>query len=260
MKNNPSSGKKHTESQEKSTKCHVYVEPGVQIDLVEDLRQKYETAQSDNTSHSRKILFWTIASAILLFIYADLTAWQSCTNWRLLTLTRKTSEREDRAWVAVQPKGPFQIIPGGQLGFPFTVINTGRTPARHIHAEMWAKFIPVTYQGEMIEKGPRLEMEAGDLFPNNVNVIEIFKGEEIIRQRTITPGGHETEAWPIETAEVRDFDQNKTYAIGYLVVSYDDIFGVRHWTRFCAFLQPPSRKADTGKCVAYNGEDDNDEP
>ncbi len=195
-------------------------------------------------------------AAIVAVIY--FLQWRSMID--SVNITRKASEREDRAWVTVQPKGPFQIVPGGQLGIPFTLINTGKTPARRIHAEMWAGFVPVNSQGDMTEKGPRLEMETGDLFPNNVNVVEIFKGAEIIRQRRTSPGGHDTEAWPIEAAEVQDFDQNRVYAAGYMVVSYYDIFGVRHWTRFCAFIQPPNRQADTSKCVAYNGEDDNEEP
>jgi hypothetical protein len=125
---------------------------------------------------------------------------------------------------------------------------------------MWAKFIALNSTEELVEKGARLEMETGDLFPNNVNVMEIFQGTGIVRQRPKSPGSHETEAWPIDSGEVQSFLASRTYAVGYMVVSYDDIFHVHHWTRFCAFLQPPSGLADTSKCIAYNREDDNEEP
>lgn len=89
-----------------STKRHVYVEPGVQIDLVKNLREEYDANQKKNTAHSKRILFWTIVSAILLFIYSAITGYQA-------SLTResvKTAQRSvDVAQEAIkESQGQFQ--------------------------------------------------------------------------------------------------------------------------------------------------------
>ena len=67
-KNNPSTEKKQGESEEESTKRHVYIEPGVKVDLVDDLKQQYKASQGESTTHSNKILFWTKISAALLLL------------------------------------------------------------------------------------------------------------------------------------------------------------------------------------------------
>src|ERR1700692_2481818 len=77
MKNDPPPKPKNDGSKPESTKRHVYVEPGVKIDLVKDLKEKYETAQGDSTTHSNKVLFWTKISAALLLVYVSLTAIQT---------------------------------------------------------------------------------------------------------------------------------------------------------------------------------------
>jgi len=65
---NPSAKKKHGEGEDKSTKRHVYVEPGVQIDLVKDLRDKYERSENESTTYNNKQLLLTKVSAALLLI------------------------------------------------------------------------------------------------------------------------------------------------------------------------------------------------
>ena len=57
----------HKPSKEESTKRHVYVEPGVKIDSVEDFRNKYDASQKEASCHNKKVLFWTIVSAVLAF-------------------------------------------------------------------------------------------------------------------------------------------------------------------------------------------------
>ncbi len=86
----------HKKSGEKeSTNRHVYVEPGAKIDFVEDLRKKYDTAQQESTAHSGRVLFWTKASALLLFVYAGLTGYQDYLSRQQV----KISERGSRPFI-----------------------------------------------------------------------------------------------------------------------------------------------------------------
>ena len=211
---------------------------------------KFIERLSDSTTGA-----WTVAiTAIIAVIYfMQLSAMRDTVE-----VTRRSAERQDRAWVAVKPKGPFNVVTGAPVGIPFSLINFGKTPARHIHTDLWAKFIPVTSLEEMSETGPRMEMETGDLFPGNVNELEDFSTMQAQRQRP--KGGHETENWPIESGEVSDFGAGNIYQVTYMVVSYDDIFGIHHWTRFCVFNTRTGAAPNTSACVSYNREDDNEEP
>ncbi len=240
------------ENESAGTVCAAENNPGAnetKQDTPEELRFRLE-------KKAYRVGLWTL---LILALYTVLTGYQSRQSRNMVELTRKTSEREDRAWVAVQPKGPFRIVAGEELGFPFILVNTGKTPARHIHADMWAKFIPSNSREDLTETGPRLQAECGDLFVNNANIVDVQNPTMIMRQRATIPRSHDTENWPIETSEAQAFDEGGIYAVGYLVVSYDDIFGVHHWTRFCAHYHKTTNP-DASKCVAYNSEDDNEEP
>jgi hypothetical protein len=209
---------------------------------------------TENRSDSKTGVWTVTLTAIIAVIYfLQLNA-----MWDTVNVARRSSERQDRAWVAVQPKGPYRITAGEELGIPFVLVNTGKTPARHIHTEIWTKFIPTTSLEEMSETGPRLQVETGDLFPNNINEIDGFSTLHATRQRGI--GNHDTRSWAIEPSEVIEYDAGRIYGVGYMVVSYEDIFGIKHWTRYCSYIHNPINNPNTSSCVSYNREDDNEEP
>jgi hypothetical protein len=79
--------------EERSTKRHVYIEPGVKIDLVESLRKQQEIAQNESTCHQQKQLFWTKVASALLFITAGLAAWQGYSTKLSADAARNIVER-----------------------------------------------------------------------------------------------------------------------------------------------------------------------
>jgi hypothetical protein len=87
--------------QQRLFKAHVYVEPGVQIDFVKDFRDKYDASQSESEANNKKQLFWTRASAVLIFIYAALTFWQGCSTHRLVTISQDTFNAANRPYVGL---------------------------------------------------------------------------------------------------------------------------------------------------------------
>src|ERR1700680_3299326 len=90
--NNPPPGKKQAEGNEKSTNHHVYLEPGVQIDLVQDLKKTYESGQSNNATHNNKQLFWAKISAGLILGYVLLTLLVYCANKRAADAAKKAAD------------------------------------------------------------------------------------------------------------------------------------------------------------------------
>src|SRR5437868_10601215 len=75
--NNPPPDLRRDRRAEESTKRHVYVEPGVKIDLVEDLRKEYDASQRKSATHNEKQLFWTKVAAGLLTLTALFAFWQA---------------------------------------------------------------------------------------------------------------------------------------------------------------------------------------
>jgi len=132
--NHPPTSEKKTECNEKSANRHVYIEPGVQIDLVQDLKQKYETAQSDNAAHSKKILFWTKISAALLFIYAGLTLLMYFANKKSADAAKNAADTAntalhvgERAYIS---EG-FPVLDVGKKTVTWDLINTGHIPSKN---------------------------------------------------------------------------------------------------------------------------------
>jgi hypothetical protein len=119
--------------EEDSTKRHVYVEPGVQIDLVKDLKQKYEAAQSDSTIHSNKILFWTKTSAALLFIYAGLTWVQSCQAIKSARAAKSAADTANKALHISERAYISNSLPALKLEkrtVEWDIVNTGHIPCK----------------------------------------------------------------------------------------------------------------------------------
>jgi|ERR1700733_3804934 len=113
-------------SEKESNNRHVYVEPGVQIDLVKDLRKTYEASQAEGTNHNKKQLFWTKVSAGLLFVYAALNLWQGYSAKR----TADSALIDQRPYVVIKfPILTPKFIPSVPLLTAVDVVNIGRTPA-----------------------------------------------------------------------------------------------------------------------------------
>src|ERR1039458_4873190 len=131
---NPATNPHNERSEEKTTNRHVYVEPGVQIDFVKDLREQYKTTQESNTAHNKKVVFWTKVGAGLILVYATITFVQTCYTKKAAEQAIKSMQVEERAWVGVRslaPQGmPHPIIaPDSDFGMSAVIENGGKSPA-----------------------------------------------------------------------------------------------------------------------------------
>lgn len=117
--------------EKESTKRHVYVEPGVKIDVVEDLKRQMETAHTESAAHNKKQLHWTIATAGLVFIYTGIMFWQSCLLRRSNEINREALESVQRAFVAYHGIEERRAKQGNRVFWEFqpTYENSGATPA-----------------------------------------------------------------------------------------------------------------------------------
>lgn len=115
---------------DKNTKRHVYVEPGVQIQLADPFRTEYKTAQGESTKIAQKQLLWTRIGSALVFVYVLLTLWIAYSANR----SAESAVIDQRPYVVVKLPGNLtQFVPNTRLFSGVTTANVGRTPAVRIH-------------------------------------------------------------------------------------------------------------------------------
>ena len=130
VKNQPAADQKEAESAEESCNAHGYVENGIEIDLVQDLKKKYQTATDDQTAHNKKQLFWTKIAAGLVFVYALLTGWQGCLTRQAIDNSTKQFQIDQRPYVWTTNMRFFLKIEAGQpMCANIPMANYGKSPA-----------------------------------------------------------------------------------------------------------------------------------
>jgi len=96
----PKPAKEQGQSTKESTNRHVYIEPGVQIDLVQDLKNQYKTANKDTTTHNEQQLLWTKIAAGLVFLYTAFSGYQACLTRNIADTAHKQLVSSERAYVS----------------------------------------------------------------------------------------------------------------------------------------------------------------
>jgi|HubBroStandDraft_6_1064221.scaffolds.fasta_scaffold06012_1 hypothetical protein len=76
-KNHPPPNEKKREGEKESTNRHVYIEPGVKIDLVEDLKNQQQTSDTNRAARENSQLLWSKITTVLLFLTALFAGWQA---------------------------------------------------------------------------------------------------------------------------------------------------------------------------------------
>lgn len=130
----------HKESDDR----HVHVEPGVEIDFVRDVKDRYEAVQKDGAASTKKQLYWTKIGAVLLLATAVFTFWQGYSaresvnaSLESLKTARKQFELDQRPLVTDSccvfagptgtPQVPTKIGQHFEVNVEFR--NIGKTPA-----------------------------------------------------------------------------------------------------------------------------------
>jgi hypothetical protein len=142
-KNQQTSPADHNTAQKENANRHVYIEPPVQIDIVQDLKKQHETARAEDAASQRKQLFWTKIAAGLIFAYTLISAWQ-------LKVAHDTYIAANRPYVGVNAistfffsqnalgesiitKEPRQTTAG--MEYRIEVKNFGPIPGNHFRSD-----------------------------------------------------------------------------------------------------------------------------
>jgi hypothetical protein len=228
-KHDPHPDPKQDGGDKKSTNRHVYVEPGVQIDFVQDIREKYDAAQEKTTGHSKKILFWTIVSAILLFIYAGVTAYQAFLTRQIIINTTKQFQAEQRPYISIMDINLFDPdlkIHHPTVGRPVFVNvmlkNIGKTSA--IHAVIHRHLLFSSHLAELKVEPPD-DAVGVVIDPQQIIVVTAISFKDTYSHESID----------YNPADAVNWDGKETIIV-FGRVSYKDSSGVIYCTPFLSAL------------------------
>lgn len=157
----------------------------------------------------KKSEWWLVILSAVAAVFAGCSAW--IFEGQLQEM-HTASVLDQRAWVgAIQDNPPV----GGIL--PIRICNTGKTPALEVSS---AASGAIVYDRQYIEKPPSDSLDG---------TIQINKG-------LMMPGANQ-----FINSMISDVQPNQVIEIRG-TISYSDIFGKKHWTRFCfAALGPGNR-------------------
>jgi hypothetical protein len=142
-KNNPATGPTNRGSEEKSTSRHVYIEPGVQIDIVKDLKEQHKTERTENTAAHKKQLFWTKIASGLLFLTAIFAFWQGLLTRESINNNSRQFQIDQRPYVLPLEyfsEKDVHIVANERMWVNFNWVNYGKSPAVRSRGK-WCIFI-----------------------------------------------------------------------------------------------------------------------
>jgi hypothetical protein len=142
IKQNPDSVAKQSGGEEKSTNRHVYIEPGVQIDFVKDIRKQHDADQTENRSLQRKQLFWTRVAAGLILLYTAFAGWQVSLTNTAINDARENFSKDHAPYMWVTPQIPV-LNPNEPFRWDIQYSNYGRSPALELHSCARAAYGPM---------------------------------------------------------------------------------------------------------------------
>jgi hypothetical protein len=165
-----------------------------------------------------------------------------------------TMRKDQRPWINLTFTSNSNAL---QVGYPITVeahmVNEGKTPAKAVTGDIVVEMVKNGDELRFDYPLPHSRFTAGALFPNRPMDSPVFN-----RVRTASDGVS-AETDPVTQAEFDEFNQVKSFVVVYGIVSYGDFFGIRHWTKMCAFFpKPGANGAVTAKrCADYGDIDSN---
>jgi len=186
-------------------------------------------------------------SAIAIFTFLILITYISANyfQWKQSKQTETALHLDQRAWIDVSFGMPV-LKENSPISVPITVTNTGKTAAKTF--EGYIVIASVKREDEPLFGGldkpgeGRVPMRVGILLPNrptSVMFVAVKPGTQNREQVFLTPSLNQ------------EIQNGQSVILAYGRINYTDIFGTKHWIKFCG-----SHGALIGvapkKCSSYN--------
>lgn len=153
---------------------------------------------------------------------------------RTLDATIRQFQLDQRAWLGVSEVNGEAIV-GQPANFRATIKNSGKTPALHVFVTSILQWVPKGKNPDFSRGGtpsPKVIIQ-----PNGI----------MYNDKTATQG------MPLrqEFYSALEAGEGRIYIFG--VIHYDDIWGYKHWTKYCVSLDFPTKSFPA--CDSFNDVD-----
>jgi hypothetical protein len=168
---------------------------------------------------------------------------------------RASLHLDQRAWIGVVV-GRGELVNQKPITMPIRIINTGRTPALHVHATIVVNLLTEDEEPDFayVPGHPKYDIEGNTILPNLPQDVAFAALPKYVDSTKPLNQILVTDA-------VRQGIQNgKLYTVVHGEIFYDDIFGIPHWIRFCNYAHNVvgfRQKSVANTCGSYNDVDKN---
>jgi hypothetical protein len=224
----PSSGNLHPQPKqhpgqesERKISGDIHVHGEVEANIPARVIEQYKTARQENTSRDNWRFFVEIVTLVIVAIYAGLTAWQAFSTQTIVELTRTQYTLDQRAWLGItEVSTPPDLQAGTVLNPSASLVNSGKTPAISVMRKAGYRILPASVPlnpGQEVSNQTPISL--GVITPGGKRNLAIGDLGAVVKQR----------------AEELSSGAFRLYLFGD--ISYNDVFGLRHHTRFCMRME-----------------------
>lgn len=164
---------------------------------------------------------------------------------------RRQMRQDQRAWLRVDVGTVIYAQPG-PASVPVTITNTGKTPAREVTEQIVVEKVKNTENLHFSYRVPRTVGTMGMLYPNALqqgiaSTLAEARGTQIVPPAALS------------AADMQELLAGEAYLAIYGKITYLDVFGMNHYTKFCVFSSPAPKQVyvTAKKCTDYNSVDGN---
>ncbi len=213
----------------------------------------------------------------------DITERQANAAQASVKAIQRQMRLDQRPWLkfeiggqVINDKNPNDIIKSvtfaeGQVPrVPVRLVNVGKTAARGVHGIIVLEIVPLGKDPNLPQRKKKYLFLAGGPIPTRpkapVRAATPIKGGDIfpgmysevpIDRVHIRSNGRAVEGFPLGHQEALSLLSDKAYLSFYGEFFYSDIFGVKHWTRFCSMYTVNGTPVDSEKCADFSDVDTN---
>jgi hypothetical protein len=176
---------------------------------------------------ARTVKFWMELGALVgLLAYTTVAYFQ----WQTTVIVMRADQR---AWL-IPSVGPIYLHDGEVIFQDFTYTNTGRTPAKNIHAVFRMQAISDVDQ-PTFDYSPSRRPSTSDahaVFPNSGNNLGVPLFGEVPNTNTLEPVKYSDDL-------KQKFTDHSILFVLHGKVTYTDVFGIDHWFTYCGATISP---------------------
>jgi hypothetical protein len=172
---------------------------------------------------------------------------------RQVDAIQRQMRQDQRAWIKID-FGTFRTVDNQPLAVPWTLVNTGKTPAKHVDGHA---VVEIVVRGQtphfVYDRYPNAHFGANLVTPNEPAKSFGFQSLQF------KPDTKDTEPLNMSTTEIAEINDGRAYAVVHGIIRYEDIFKTPHWIKFCTPSSASILKIQefVKPCIDYNDADDN---